>query len=242
MSSDGALTCSSVPIVASSEARDPDEYPVRQASKRHPGSYVVEYSAKAGLCNSMLFEPSTDPNRPYWHIALPATGAADLLEEDVEPSGGHEPKVVLSNFDMNNDGTLESVVSIHFESRTRESTTFFAQRDDAVEKTGTEFDGAFLQEHTALVFPHTWSGCRGGFNWADAQSWDDQGCRVPLKHYKHTYDITHLRLRPFRSGGKTYFLGLEPHYLSGSIVTVWEPQASGAAKEVCIFRQVVNNY
>jgi uncharacterized protein len=241
-SEDGKLSCKSTPIADKAGTRDTEEYPERKTPRPPLGSYVMEYSGKPELCKSMMGSGSADRNRTFWSVGPPASAITDFFDADLEPSGGHPPIVVFSNFDMNNDGKAESVVSIHYESGARESSTFLAQADNAVEKEGTEVDAEFLQEHTSLVFPHAWNGCRGGFN---REEWDDESCTLPLKNLKtreFSYAVTHLRLRPFRMGGRTYFIGLEPHYQSGSVITVWEPKPSGAADEVCIFRHVVNNF
>ena len=126
----------------------------------------------------------------------------------------------------------------------RESSTFLAQRNTVAATSNAELNPALLRKHTSLVFPHIWGNCSGGFNRDD---WDDQGCKIPVKNYVHNgrpfaYDISRLRLHPFRSGNRTYFLGVEPHYVPGGIATVWEPQPSGMANEVCIIRHVANNF
>jgi len=239
---DGELRCSSTRSAASNSS-DLEEYPVRTAKEGPIGSYVIEYAADRSLCKGMLFGPKDDPNSPYWHIAPPAT--ATLFDDGVQqPTGGPTTKVSTSRFDMNNDGKPDSVVSFQFDSRQRESSTFFAHREDVSEKEVTDIDAEFLRNGSFAVYPHMWANCSGGFNRDD---WDDGNCTIPLEHFAprgrpFAYDIQSLTLYPFQNGKTTYFLGLGRHYLSESVAAVWEPRPSGKAREVCIFRRLVENY
>jgi uncharacterized protein len=242
MSMDGKLECSATRR-AQSHKRDVDEYPLRPVNKGPVGSYVIEYAADSALCKGMLFGPKDDPNSPYWHIAPPAT--ATLFEDGVQsPTGGPRTKALASRFDMDNDGKPDSVVAFQFDSRQRESSTFFARRADVAEKEVTDIDTELLRKESYAVYPHMWGSCSGGFNRDD---WDDDNCTIPLQHFAphgrpFAYDIQSLTLYPFQNEKTTYFLGLGRHYLSESVAAVWEPLPRGKAREVCIFRRLVENY
>jgi uncharacterized protein len=242
MSMDGKLDCSSKRF-AISDQPDLEEYPLRPTNKGPIGGYVTEYAADSALCKGMLFGPTDDPKSPYWHIAPPMT--ATYFDDGVQqPSGGPTTKVLTSRFDMNNDGKPDSVVAFQFDSRQRESSTFFAHRANVSEKEVTDIDAEFLRNGSFAVYPHNWGNCSGGFNRDD---WDDENCTIPLEHFAprgrpFAYDIQSLTLYPFQNGKTTYFLGLGRHYLSESVAAVWEPRPSGNAREVCIFRRSVENY
>lgn len=241
-SEDGELRCSSIRFAASS-SRDLEEYPIRPVEKGPIGSYAIEYAADSGLCKGMIFRPKDDPNRPYWHIAPPVT--ATYFDDGVQaPSGGPTTKTSTSRFDMDNDGKLDSVVSFQFDSGARESSTFIAHLADLADKEVSEIDAEFLRKGSLAVYPHMWGNCSGGFNRDD---WDDQNCTIPLEHFAprgrpFAYEVGSLTLYPFGIGKRTYFLGLGRHYLSESVATVWEPRPKGKAREVCIFRRLVENY
>ncbi|OYU44864.1 MAG: hypothetical protein CFE44_10590, partial [Burkholderiales bacterium PBB4] len=196
-----------------------------------------------GLCKEMLVPSKDDPSGPYRFIAPPVT--ATYFDDGVQPpSGGPGTKIMTSRFDMDNDGELDSVVSLQFDSRARESSTFIAHRADLAEKEVSEIDAEFLRKGSLAVYPHMWGNCSGGFN---RDYWDDQNCTIPLEHFAprgrpFAFDVGSLTLYPFGIGKRTYFLGLGRHYLSESVATVWEPRPSGKAKEVCIFSRLVENY
>jgi uncharacterized protein len=239
---DGELRCSSTPFTASN-ARDLEEYPMRPVKKGPIGSYVIEYAADRGLCKGMLFRSKDDPDGPYRNLSPPVT--ATYFDDGVQPpSGGPATKLLTSRFDMDNDGELDSVVSLQFDSRWRESSTFIALRADQAEKEVSEIGAEFLRKGSLAVYPHMWGNCSGGFN---RDEWDDQNCTIPLEHFAphgrpFAYDVNSLTLYPFSIGKRTYFLGLGRHYLSESVAAVWEPRPSGKAREVCIFRNLVENY
>lgn len=239
---EGRLDCSATPLAPSSP-RDLEEYPLRPVKKGPVGSYVIEYAADKQLCQGMLSDPKNDPNGPYASIGLP--GSAAYVEDSMQqPTGGPGTKVFISRFDMDNDGKTDSVVSFQFDSRARESTTFFAHRADLRDKEATDIDAEFLRKGSFAVYPHMWGNCSGGFNRVNE---DDTGCTIPLQHFAQdgrpfAYDVGSLTLYPFLKGNKTYFLGMGPHYRSESVATVWQPQPKGKAKEVCIFRRLLENY
>lgn len=190
----------------------------------------------------MLFASANDPKKPYRYIAPPVT--ATLFEDGILSPSGSTTKVLTSRFDINNDGKPDSVVAFQFDSRQRESSTFLAQREDVTETEVSDIDAKFLRKSSFAVYPHMWGNCKGGF---DKDSWDDEGCTIPLQHFapdgrSFAYDVRALTLYPFRNGMKTYFLGLGLHYRSESVAAVWEPRSNGQAKEVCIFRRFLENY
>lgn len=240
------VECRSIEWTHAANVPDRREYPARSFAGKPPlGSYVIEYSANASLCESLLFKPSSKPEKSYWHIGPPVAAQVDLVEEDDEYTGG-TPLVdrQVSRFDMNNDGRDELVVSIHRADRSRDSNSFLAQRDDAaLALSPDQLDKGFLAQHTAMVFPHRWGMCRGEL---DARE-DDDSCDIPLQHYSpdgkpFRLAVHRLRFVVFRATGRTYFLGLTPYFLDNPLAILWDPQPSGAANEVCVFRQVVNNY
>lgn len=249
--------CEFTPFKSPLGPRDLEEYP--DGPKTEPGSYVIEYSADAQLCRSMVFmQKSANTARTSWSIAPPAgaEAAADSSGDYFSDVAATPPTVQISEFDMNNDGKLESVVSIRYGTKFRRSDTFLAQKSKAVEKAGGDsVDADYLRKHesllrkqTSLVFPHAWNRCKGG---GDLDGTDDGDCRIPLTHYKpkgrvFAYNVTFLSLLPFRFDDTTYFLGasklLGDEAEESRIITVWKPQPSGAAKEICIFRKIVQNF
>jgi uncharacterized protein len=239
---EGELDCRSTPLTAS-DPRDLEEYPLRPIKKGSVGSYVIEYAADKTLCREMLSGRKDDPSFSSASIGLPSDA---MYVEDAmqQPSGGPATKVFISRFDMDNDGKSDSVVSLQFDSRWRESTTFFAHRQDLADKEVADVTAEFLRKSSFAVYPHAWGNCSGGFNRND---WDDADCTLPLQHFApggrpFSYDIKALTLYPFLKGNKTYFLGMGRHYLSESVAAVWEPKQNGKAKEVCIFRRLLENY
>lgn len=249
--------CESTPFKNPLGSRDVEEYP--DGPKPEPGSYVVEYAADAPLCKSMVRQEKLNNSMsPSWSIRPPSKASAYPLGEYYGDVASAPPTVDISEIDINNDGKTESVVSIRYGTKFRRSDTFLAQRSNAVEKAaGDKVDAEALRKHekllrkqTFMVFPHAWNGCKGG---GDLDGMDDGDCRIPLKNFKpkgrlFAYDVSFLSLRPFwlDDTRQTYFLGvgqmLNEDYEQSRIVTVWKPQPSGAAQEICIFRRIVQNF
>lgn len=243
---DNTAECRSIDWTHAANGSDLQEYPAKAPIRKPPlGSYVTEYSVSAKFCESLVFKPSSNPEKPYWHVGPPVGAQIDLVEEDDEYTGGAPLlRTQVSRFDMNNDGRMELVVSIHRADRASDSNSFLSQHDDeALATSPDQLDTDYLAQRAKMVFPHEWGGCRRGPHAEE----DNDSCRIPLQHYSpdgkpFSLPAHLLRLAPFRTGGRTYFLGLTPYYVRDPLAVLWDPQPTGKAKEVCVFRRVVNNY
>lgn len=235
LSIEEGLECDLPRIKVDAVGMDVREFGTRPGGRRTSKLlWRTEYAANLALCKAMVSKSANFSEPLHWVVSPPeGTG---LRSGPVERTGGASPQLLVSHFDLLNEGAKSLIVSVDFDGFT--TLLLLKRNDPASFELPMALDSGLgsLKPETRLVLPQAWARCSGGFEWDSAEP----ACAIRLKHYhvdgkSFAYDVKQLSLEPFEWHGVTHLLGSTPYWWREAVHTVWKMRPDGGADEVCIF-------
>lgn len=221
-------------------------------------SLATLYSKDKQLCSQFqlltkLRGRSSAGDNIWPRIGLP--NDAESIEPDNSSPYEYAGVYQRYNFDINNDGTNETVVGLHARTHYRDGDIYFVYAEDkvpspAVEKVGSTRSVLAYANSAKRIIPHYWSDYVGKDEKQFAEKdlddgaykiksvgapwWD--GNDEPIFRFRYWY------LWPFRYKQSTYFLTWSQEADKQHWYTILRPDINYQVTEMCVFQVVKERY
>ncbi|MCI5144622.1 MAG: hypothetical protein D3923_03640 [Candidatus Electrothrix sp. AR3] len=228
---DAQESCKTIARAELPEQPDLKEYPPTGVLQAEAGTIVLEQGKDSTLCNTMIRKKRSSFDRAIWSIVLPAEAERSFsVDQEQKPAGPYGKQ----RFDIDNDGTLDTVYSFHPAGRAMETNIFFVSSGKELDDRWSTLSVTDLREKSPFIFPH---GCTNN-------SCDQGNENFILTGYgEHFgYPLSYLQAAPFVWQNTTYFLLTSVDSETEHIAVVVRPVKGQRPDKICIFRTVEENY
>ncbi len=247
--------CDFTPNRKLSKSRDSLEFPLPNERVRPPaGSLTALYSKDNQFCRQFQLQsrPHGRPGDNIWPgVGLP--NDAEAIEPDTPQPYESSESYQRYVFDINNDGTVETIVGLHWRSHMHDGDIYFVYADSKIPSPISESDSSAFSEQVHAkaakrIIPHYWSDYndRNEKQLADegdgayavksvSAPWWDEG-NTPIFRFRYWY------LWPFRHNQQTYFLTWSQEADKRHWYTVLRPDTDYHVTEMCVFQIVPVRY
>jgi hypothetical protein len=249
--------CEFTPNEKLSKTRDALEFPSPGERVRpSAGSLVTLFAKDKQFCSQFqqLAEPLGGPKDNIWPcIGLPK--GFEAIEADSSSPYEYEGGYKQYTFDINNDGTAETVVGLHTETHYRDGDIYFVYSVRKVPKpivekmAETDSELTYAKAATRII-PHYWSDNAGADEKKFVDSGDDNGAyevkslTTPWWDNKDSpsFSFRYWHLEPFRFKQTIFFLTRSQEAYKQHWYIVLRPEPNYQVTEMCVFQIVQVRY
>ncbi|QRY78040.1 hypothetical protein JVX91_20910 [Pseudomonas sp. PDNC002] len=255
-SSKSEAPCEFTPNKALIKAKDVIEYPAGK-DRRRPveGALVTLFARDKNFCSQFSLRSSSRKLGDNFDSPAGLPAGAQPIAEESSFSYEYMGEYKKYSFDIDNDGTKESVIGLHSRMHYRDGDIYFVYADREVPdppeaEMGVTGSEVIFAKSATQIIPHRWYDLAGTAERELADKNDD-GRAYKVKSTsapwwdsddKPIFTFRYWHLWPFRYKDSTYFMAWSTESNKRHWVTVLRPEPNGRVAEMCVLQVVQARY